>query len=168
MGLFPPGKGGGDGVEYGYKGKGVTIHLLVDKQGWPLCVQVTSAKVSERAQVMPMLEKLCVKTGKRGRPRKRPLQLAADKGYDSKELRNQLREKGIRPEIPKRVWKNRRKPAGRLLVKRVKRFVVERTFSWLQRKFRRVTIRWERLPCAFQGFVSLGVSFMWLQRLILG
>ena len=30
MALFPPGKGGGELVEYGYKGKGVTIHSLVD------------------------------------------------------------------------------------------------------------------------------------------
>jgi transposase len=115
-----------------------------------------------------MLEKLCVKTGKRGRPRKRPLQLAAEKRYDSKELRNKLREKGIRPEIPKRVWKNRCKPAARLLVKRVQRFVVERSFSWLQCKFRRLVVRWERLPHAFQGFVSLAVSFMWLRRLVVG
>jgi hypothetical protein len=36
MALFPPGKGGGQGVDYGYKGKGVLIHLIVDKNGAPL------------------------------------------------------------------------------------------------------------------------------------
>ena len=27
MALFPPGKGGGEGVAYGYKGKGILIHM---------------------------------------------------------------------------------------------------------------------------------------------
>ncbi|MBS4168366.1 hypothetical protein [Parachlamydia sp. AcF125] len=32
-GLFSAGKGGGELVDYGYKGKGVTTHLLVDNEG---------------------------------------------------------------------------------------------------------------------------------------
>nr|WP_174709260.1 hypothetical protein [Nostoc sp. TCL240-02] len=42
---------------------------------------------------------------KRGRPRKRIKVLAADKDYDSKQKRADLRKRGIRPQIPKRVWK---------------------------------------------------------------
>ena len=41
--LFPPGKGGGSGVDYGYKGKGILIHTLVDGKGSPLAVSVTAA-----------------------------------------------------------------------------------------------------------------------------
>lgn len=47
MALFPPGKGGGEDVDYGYKGKGVTAHLLVDGNGMPLSVSATSASGSE-------------------------------------------------------------------------------------------------------------------------
>ena len=36
MGLFPPGKGGGDGVARGGKGKGVLIHTLTEGNGMPL------------------------------------------------------------------------------------------------------------------------------------
>lgn len=165
---FPPGKGGGEGVEYGFKGKGVLIHSLVDANGMPLAVCVTSARDSERAQVLPMLDSLKVRTGKPGRPRSRPKQLAADKGYDSKELRDELRRRNIRPELPKRVWKNRRQPRGRKLTKRVQRYVVERAFSWYQLKFRRLVVRWERKPHLFQAFVSLAFSIIWLERLILG
>ncbi|MCP4118907.1 MAG: transposase [Desulfobacteraceae bacterium] len=46
------------------------------------------------------------------------------------------------------------------------RFQVERTFSWLQRKFRRLAVRWERLPRCFNSFLSLGIIFMWVQRLV--
>lgn len=80
MALFPPGKGGGKGVDYGYKGKGVLIHSLVDANGLPLAVSVTSAKESEREQVLPLLDSITIKTGKPGRPRSRPENLAADKG----------------------------------------------------------------------------------------
>ena len=166
MALFPPGKGGGSEVEYGYKGKGVTIHSLVDRKGDPIVVTVTSAKGSEREQVLSMLDNIDIKIGEVGRPRSRPDNLAADKGYDSKELRKELRRRGIRPELPKRIWKNRRQPRGPKLQKKVKRYVVERTFSWYQRKFRRLNIRWERNPTYFKAFVNFGFIMMWMQRLL--
>lgn len=152
----------------GYKGKGVTIHLVVDARGMPLSFDVTAANVDERSQVCPLLDSICIHTGKPGRPRSRPKQLAADKGYDSKELRAKLRERSIRPEIPRRVWLKRRQPPGRKLNRRVARYVVERAFSWCQRKFRRLAIRWERLPAVFKGFLTLGFTLFWLPRLLVG
>ena len=56
MAAFPPGKGGGEGVKYGYKGKGVTIHSVVDAQGMPLAISVTAANASERDQTIKMLD----------------------------------------------------------------------------------------------------------------
>ena len=96
--------------------------------------------------------------------RTRPKQLAADKGYDSKELRRELRSRGIRPEIPHRSWPNRRKKRGRKPERLVSRFVVERTFAWYQRKFRRLTNRWERKPNYFEAFLSLGFLYLWLEK----
>jgi hypothetical protein len=66
------------------------------------------------------------------------------------------------------VWLNRRQPPGRKLKKRVARYVVERAFSWCQRKFRRLAIRWERLPVVFKGFLTLGFTLFWLPRLLVG
>jgi transposase len=43
------------------------------------------------------------------------------------------------------------------------RFQVERTFSWLQKKFRRLAGRWERLPECFNSFLSLGIIAIWMQ-----
>ena len=132
----------------------------------PLVVEVTGAKASEREQVLPMLDSLKVRTGKPERPRSRPKQLAGDKGYDSKALREQLRRRNIRPELPRRVWKNRRHPSGPKLQRGVDRFVVERTFSWYQRKFRRLAVRWERNPEPFEAFVRLAFAWIWLNRLV--
>ena len=87
MALFPPGKGGGKKVAYGGKGKGILIHTLTEGNGMPLSNSTTPANGNEREQVLPLLDKVKLKTLKRGRPRLRLKVLAADKGYDSKQQR---------------------------------------------------------------------------------
>jgi len=86
-GSFAAGKGGGEGVEYGFKGKGVLTHALVDGNGNILSVTTTGAGQSEREQVEELLDGIDVNTGRRGRRRSRPATLELDKGYDSQELR---------------------------------------------------------------------------------
>ena len=95
MALFPPGKGGGEGVARGGKGKGILIHSLTEGGGMPLANRTTPANGDERAHVLPLLEAVKVRTGKRGRPRKRLKVIATDKGYDAKALRQQLPKRGV-------------------------------------------------------------------------
>ena len=133
----------------------------------PLATRTTPANGDERAQVLPLLGSLHIRTGKRGRPRKQLKVLAADKGYDAKDLRNRLRKRGIRPQIPKRVW-NTKKPRGRPMKKDIPRFQAERTFAWFQRKYRRLVVRWERLAICFNAFLAIAVLHIWIQRLIVG
>jgi IS5 family transposase len=116
-------------VAHGRKGKGILIHSLTDAAGMPLASRTTPANGSERAQVMPLLDAVHLRTGKRGRPRKRPKVLATDKGYDAKALRQQLRKRGIRAQIPKRIWKTK-SARGRSIKMAVPRFQAERTFAW--------------------------------------
>jgi transposase len=86
MALFPPGKGGGQGVDYGYKGKGVLIHLIVDKNGAPLSIDTGPANEDERLFLEPLLDILP----------KKPKVLCADKGYDAKYLRDIIKYMGIK------------------------------------------------------------------------
>jgi len=167
MALFPPGKGGGEGVARGGKGKGVLIHCLTAGDGMPLAHRTTPANGDERAQVMPLLDAVKVRTGTRGRPRTRLNVLATDKGYDAKALRQQLRRRGIRPQIPKRVWKTK-KTRGRPVKKTVPRFQAERTFAWFQKKYRRLVVRWERLAACFAAFLTLATIHMWVHGLLVG
>ena len=70
MVFFSSGRGGGEQVEYGYKGKGVTNHLLVEAEGKPLVIRTTSAKGDEKDQVNPLLNKvkhLTAKTWRKGK-----------------------------------------------------------------------------------------------------
>jgi Transposase DDE domain len=117
--------------------------------------------------VVPLLEAVKVRTGKRGRPRKRLKVIATDKGYDAKALRQTLRKRGIRAQLPKRVWKS--KPTrGRPIKKIVPRFQAERTFAWYQKKSRRLVVRWERIPACFDAFLAIATIHIWIRRLIVG
>jgi hypothetical protein len=130
-------------------------------------MHTTPANGDKRAQVIPLLDALHIRTGKRGRPRKRLKVLAMDKGYDAKDLRHRLRRRGIRPQIPKRVWKSH-KPRGRPMKTDVSRYQAERTFAWFQRKYRRLVVRWERLAACFNAFLTLAMIHMWVHKLIVG
>ena len=140
---------------------------VTDGAGMPLAACTTPANGDERAQVLPRLAALHVRTGTRGRPRKRLHVLAADQGYDAKDLRGRLRRRGIQPQIPKQVWK-RRKPRGRPLKKDVPRYQAERTCAWFQRKYRRLAVRWERLAACFNAFLAVAMIHMWVHKLIVG
>jgi Transposase DDE domain len=167
MARFPPGTGGGEGVASGRKGKGLLIHSLTDAAGMPLSTRTTPATGDERAQVIPRPDTLHVRTGTQGRPRTRLKVRAADKGYDAKDLRRRLRTRGMRPQIPKRVWQSR-KPRGRPIKKDVPRYQAERTFAWFQRKYRRLVVRWERLAACFNAFLAIAMIHIWIHRLIVG
>jgi DDE family transposase len=167
MARFPPGKGGGEGVAHGGKGKGILIHSLTEGNGMPLANRTTPANGDERAQVLPLREVVKVRTGHRGRPRKRLKVIATDKGYDAKALRQQWRKRGIRAQLPKRVWKTK-KPRGRPIKPVVPRFQAERTFAWFQKKYRHLVVRWERIATCFEAFLAVATIHIWIQRLILG
>ena len=151
----------------GGQGKGILIHSLTDAAGMPLAHRTTPANGNEHAQVMPLLDAVRRRTGKRGRPRTRPQVIATDKGYDAKALRQQLRKRGIRAQIAKRVWKAK-KPRGRPLKIDVPRFQAERTFAWFQRKYRRLVVRWERRAACFAAFLAIATIHIWIHRLIVG
>ena len=119
--LFPPLNGGGEGVGYGYKGKGILIHSITDAKGMPVVATTTPANGDEKQQVLPVLNQIRLANGKRGNPKRRPKILAAEQGYDAKWLRYKLRPKGIRPQIKKRQWKDK-KLRGRPMAETVPRY----------------------------------------------
>ncbi len=42
---------------------------------------------------------------------------------------------------------------------------VERCFAWYQSKYRRLVVRWERLPQVFNGFLALATIHMWITKI---
>ena len=163
-GSFSAGKGGGDDVGYGFKGKGVTRHTYVDGNGMPLAIITTSANVDERTQVIKLLDSVSVK-GNRVRAKSCTATIQLDGGYPAKWLKIALRKKGIQPVIAEKVYKNRKQKSGRKAPKQIDRYKVERYFAWSQTKFRRLTNKWERRRRYWEGFVLLSMSLVWFARL---
>jgi transposase len=95
----------------------------------------------------------------RGRPRKRPDKLHADKGYDIPRCRRALHQRHIKVRIARKGIDTSAK-LGR------HRWVVERTLAWFS-QFRRLAIRYERRLDMHQAFHTLGsalICFNALQR----
>ena len=65
--------------------------VVVDGQGIPLGSTLASASPAEVTLAEETLETVKVPRKGRGRPKKRPLRLIGDKGYDSDPLRKRLK-----------------------------------------------------------------------------
>jgi transposase len=137
---------------------------VVDGQGIPLGLLVASAQRAEIRLAHPTLATIGVPQ-RRGRPKTRPKELVADKGYDSQAFREWLRCRGIRPCIPHRRGKRPRRGPKPSVAGYRERWHVERAFAWMQ-SFRRVLVRYERLVAAYLAFVHLAGIVVCLRRLL--
>ena len=113
---------------------------------------MSAANVHDSRMCLETLDTIAPVRGKRGRPRKRPAKLHADKAYDSRALREGLRRRGITPRIARRGVES-----GERLGRH--RWVVERTISWLNR-FRRLRIRYERRADIHLAFLHIGCALI--------
>jgi len=147
------------------RGKGTKLMVVADGNGLPIGLQVASARPHELTLARSTLETVRVPR-RRGRPRKRPQELVADRAYDSRAFREWLRKKGIQPTIPPIERKRKRPKRGRPV--RVgpgyrERWRVERLFAWLG-QYRRLMVRHERLPEVFRGFVLVAFILICLRQ----
>jgi transposase len=138
--------------------------VVVDGEGVPLGGTLASASPAEVKLAEGALNSVHVPRAGKGRPKKRPVRLIGDKGYDSDPLRKRLKELKIDLIVPHR--KNRtksKKQDGRKLRRYRKRWKVERTFAWLG-NFRRLVVRYERLITVYRGFFHLACLMLVLKR----
>ncbi|KAG6559879.1 MULTISPECIES: transposase [Candidatus Rhabdochlamydia] len=163
MVFFSSGRGGGEQVDYGYKGKGVTSHLLVEKSGKPLAITFTSASGDEKKQVIPLLRKVIPFIKKAWNQGKVPI-LEADKGYDSEQTRIDVLSHEVFPLIARKRNTKGYKIKGICYLEK-QRWVVERTISWLKTCFRRLTVRWERKAIYWNGLLMFGLLGYWMNFL---
>ena len=147
------------------RGKGTKLMVLADGQGPPLGVCVEKASPPEVKLLERRLDNGRVKR-RRGHHRQRhqPQRLIADRGYDSNPARALLVKREIEPIIPKR--RNNRKAThqdGRKLRRYKRRWIIERTNSWLQ-NFRRLVVRYERKVRNFEALVHMACALVALKR----
>jgi putative transposase len=162
-----PGVGGERGYEGAKKIKGRKRHVLVDTQGWVLRVKVPTAEVREREGVTLFLPP---KNTKEQLPRLSHVGL--DAGYNGKDKGQAWIEKKlggttqiVKPP-PRRVIvaadvEPAPRPAFTVLPKR---WIVERTFSWLGQS-RRLSKDYERLCATSEALIYATMSRLMVRRL---
>jgi transposase len=143
--------------------------LVVDGNGLSLGFHLDSANRAEIKLAEQTLQTIRV-TRPRGRPKRRPKKLVADRGYDSHDFRQALRRRGISMCIPPKRrptswWPKRGRPVLARKDNYRHRFKVERSFAWLG-TFRRLLIRWESLFRVYRSFFAFGVMVLCIKRLV--
>ena len=122
--------------------------MVVERGGLPLAAVLSAANVHDSKLLEEALDAVLPIAGPRGRPRRRPKKLHADKGYDFARCRAALRARGIQARIARRGQDGSQRLGCH-------RWVVERTLAWLNR-FRRLRVRYERRADIHQAFLTLG------------
>lgn len=145
--------------------RGSKIHLLVDQRGAPLAVYITGANQHDKCAVVSVVVAVVVR-----RPTQRQ-HFCADRGYDYADVHEFVLGAGYTPHIKHR--RRRGEPAG---VEHpipgevrfpARRWVVERTFSWLVKR-RSVRTRWCKKAANWLALVQLACAHILCNLAIYG
>ena len=136
------------------------VDFTIRQDGKPVAdaiVEVTAGQVHDSTRVESVLDQVAIPQ-RLGRPRKRPLRLAGDKGYSYPRVRNWLRAHGIKPVIPHKDNEHARYD-GRVKFDKEsykRRSIVEQTIGWLK-ECRRIGTRFEKLAINFLAMMKLAM-----------
>jgi transposase len=132
--------------------RGSKRHVICDGRGVPLAIRLTGANRHDSKEALPLVDAIPPLQGERGRPRCRPDCLLGDRAYDAEPIRQGLRTRHILPLLARRGTTH-----GSGLGQW--RWVVERTFAWLN-QFRRLRVRYDKRADIHQAFLSLGCALI--------
>jgi Transposase DDE domain len=136
-------------------------------------VSLTGGNRNDVTQLMPLIQAIPPVRGRRGRPRQRPDQVYADRGYDHDKYRRQVRAAGVKPVSGRSVGPNNLTTLKPVIARRatehgsglgVHRWVVEQSIALLH-WFRRLRIRWEIRDDIHEAFLSLACAIICWRRL---
>jgi putative transposase len=129
--------------------------VLTEGHGVPIGLAAEGANRHDMKLVRETIEHIVV-----DRPEpteEQPQGMCLDKGYDYQEVRDTLQEFGFTAHIRSRGEEAQalKKEAGQ----RARRWVVERTHSWLNR-FRRILVRWEKKAENYVAFLHFACALV--------
>ncbi|MCA1665948.1 MAG: IS5 family transposase [Thermomicrobia bacterium] len=130
--------------------RGTKRSLLVDGRGAPLAVAVEGANRHDMRLVAATLEGIVIARPDREEGEQH---ICLDAGYDDDAVRTATMARGYTAHIRGRgAERTEPHPDGK-----ARRWVVERTHSWLNRS-RRLLIRWEKKAANYRAFVHLACA----------
>ncbi len=151
---------------------GAKINLLVDERGAPISVVLTGANRHDKVSAIDLIVSVATK-----RPAHKEQHLCADKAYDATDVREFVASGGYTPHI--KVNPRRRKSAKRSgdecppnndsskKVHPARRWVVERTISWLTKR-RSLRTRWSKKAENWLALVQLTCAHILLNLAVFG
>ena len=148
--------GGVRGYDGGKRVKGRKRHFAVDSLGMPLAVSVTAANVHDlrgAKRVLPQVRKFLLRRSFR--------KIYADGAYIAQSFKNWAKEKY---DATVHIAKNLAQKFKQFIPVS-QRWVVERTFAWLQ-DFRRLTVDYERTLNNSRYMLRMAAISLMLNRLI--
>lgn len=135
--------------------------MLVDERGTPLSIVASGAHVHDVKLLEPTLDQT---VAARPPPENPPREnLCLDAGYAGAPARKAVEARHYVPHVRPRgeeIAEKRRKPGVR-----ARRWVVERTHSWLNR-YRKLLVRFEKTALSFEGLLQLACSLIVFRRVI--
>ncbi len=138
---------------------GTKRSLLTDGGGVPLALAVSGANTHDKRLVEPTLNGFAVR-----RPHpisaRRKQRFCGDKGYDYADTRAFLLRRGYTLHIKSRGEEAKALRANPRF--RARRWVVERSHSWLNR-FRRLLVRWEKKADNYEALLHLACAVITLK-----
>ena len=143
-------------MDYGFDGgqqdKGRKRHIIVDSQGFLMGVLVTEANASERLGAIVVLGEVKEKLS-------RLEVIWVDQGYSGKKFADAVKRvcgESVRVEVISRI--------GKGFERLPKRWIVERTFGWLNR-FRRLSKDYELYSETSEGMIYGCLMHLMVKRL---
>jgi putative transposase len=128
---------------------------LTEGHGVPIGIAIEGANRHDMKLVRETLESIVVE---RPTPtEEEPQGMCLDKGYDYDQVRGILEEFGFTAHI--RARGEEAKEIAQEAGKKARRWVVERTHSWMNR-FRRILVRWEKKPQNYLAFLHFACGLI--------
>jgi transposase len=145
------------------------MHIVSDKRARPVSLVLSAGQDHDSRYLEPALDGIHVPRLGRGRARKRPRRIVADKAYTFGRCRKALRQRKIAAMIPERsdhIAHRKKKGAqggrpckfDKELYKQ--RNVIERCFLRLK-QWRRIATRYDKRAASYQCWLTIASLLLW-------